>query len=169
MTIGQIQGLDTVVRELNDLEPGLVGALRKDLVTEVKPLLTIIKRRVESSKPFLSGFQHSGRTGLAGNPIRVTARTSVRKKAGKTTLLSIRTTSAAAEIADMAGRKTGRGKTPQGQALIANLTSRYGKPSRFVYPSVENEIPRIQQSALKIIEDYSKKVNRRLMTSSEAS
>jgi hypothetical protein len=169
ITVGQIEGLDTVIRELNDLEPGLVKQLRKDLVTEVKPLIAIVKRKVESSKPFLSGFEHSGRTGLRGNPIKVTARTSTRKRAGKTSLVSIRTSSEAATIADMAGRKTGRGKTPQGQALIANLTARSGKPSRYIYPSIENEIPRIQQSTLKIVEEYAKKVNRRLLVTKSES
>ena len=41
-----IIGLDTIVRELDDLEPGLVKQLRKDLVTEIKPLYRIVKSAI---------------------------------------------------------------------------------------------------------------------------
>jgi hypothetical protein len=104
--VPQIIGLDIVVRELNDLEPGLVKQMKKDLVTEIKPLYQTIKSTIESSKPFLSGFQHSGRTGISKNPVRVTGKAVTGRRGRKTSLVSIRTTSAAAEIADMAGRKT---------------------------------------------------------------
>ena len=167
--VPQIIGLDIVVRELNDLEPGLVKQLKKDLVTEIKPLYQTIKSTIESSKPFLSGFQHSGRTGISKNTVRVTGKAVTGRRGRKTSLVSIRTTSAAAEIADMAGRKTGRGKTPAGQALIANLTARYGKASRFIYPSIEKEIPRVQASITKIVEKYADMVNRKLLIKNKGS
>jgi hypothetical protein len=161
-----IMGLDSLVRELNDLEPGLVKQLRKDLVTEIQPLYKIIKSTVESKKPFLSGFEHSGRTGLAKNPIKVTGKAvTTRRKFNKTSLVSIRTTSAAAQIADMSGRKAS-GRTEAGKAMIANLSARFGGASRFIYPSIEKEIPRVQQAMLNIIEKYSDMVNRRLMVKS---
>jgi curved DNA-binding protein CbpA len=158
-----IIGLDSLVRELNDLEPGLVKQLRKDLVTEIQPLYKTIKSAVESKKPFLSGFEHSGRTGLAKNPIRVTGKAvTTRRKFNRTSLVSIRTTSAAAQIADMSGRRAS-GRTDAGKAMIANLSARFGGASRFIYPAIEKEIPRVQQSMLKIIEKYSDMVNRRLI------
>jgi septum formation topological specificity factor MinE len=159
-----IIGLDTIVRELNDLEPGLVKQLRKDLVTEIKPLYTIIKRNIESSKPFLSGFDHDGSKGLRRNPVRVTGKAvTTRRKYNRTSLVSIRTTSAAVQIADMAGRRGPRGYSEKGRQLIANLTSRHGSASRFIYPSIENELPRVRASMLKIIEKYTDMVNRKLI------
>jgi hypothetical protein len=163
LTVGQIQGLNTVVRELEDLEPGLVKQLRNDLVTEIKPLYTVIKRRIESSKPFLSGFEHNGETGLNRAQIKVTGKASTRKRAGKNTLLSVRASTNVVRLADMSGRKNPRGRTAAGQAMIANLNASHRGPSRFVWPSVENEIPKIQQSTLKIVEDYANKVNRRIL------
>jgi hypothetical protein len=162
ISVPGIIGLDSVVRELNNLEPGLVKQFRKDLVTEIRPLYKIIKSSVESKKPFLSGFEHSGRTGLSKNPVRVTGKAvTTRRKFNRTSLVSIRTTSAAAQIADMSGRKAS-GRTDAGKAMIANLSARFGGASRFIYPAIEKEIPRVQQSMLKIIEKYSDMVNRRL-------
>lgn len=163
-----IMGLDTVVRELNDLEPGLVKQLRQDLVTEIKPLYRIIKSTIDFKEPFLSGFDHEGRTGIKRNPVRVTGKAvTTRRKFNKTSLVSIRTTSAAVQIADMAGRKNGRGRTETGQKMIANLTARFGSASRFIYPSIEKEIPRVQRTMLDIIEKYTNMINRKLMIKNE--
>lgn len=165
-----IIGLDTIVRELNDLEPGLVKQLRKDLVTEIRPLYQIIKSTVVSKQPFLSGFDHAGRTGLSRNPIKVTGKAvTTRRKFNKTSLVSIRTSSAAVQIADMAGRKNGRGRTEAGQKMIANLTDRHGSASRFIYPSIEREIPRVQRIMLDIIEKYTDMINRKLILKTEDS
>lgn len=158
-----ILGLDTIVRELNDLEPGLVKQLRKDMVTEIKPLYSLVRRAVESKEPFIRGFDHSGRTG-ARKPIKVTGRAvTTRRKFNRTSLVSIRTTSAAVQIADMAGRGGARGRTEAGQALIARLSAKYGAASRFIYPAIEREIPRVQQSIIKILEKYTDMVNRKLI------
>lgn len=162
-----IIGLDTIVRELDNLEPGLVKQLRQDLVTEIKPLYKIVKSAIDFKEPFLSGFDHSGRTGIKSNPVKVTGRAvTTRRKFNKTSLVSIRTTSAAVQIADMAGRKAS-GRTEAGKALIANLTSRHGSASRFIYPSIEKEIPRVQRSVLNIIEKYTNMINRKLIVQNE--
>jgi len=158
-----ILGIETIVRELNDLEPGLVKQFRKDLVTEIKPLYTIVKRNIEKSRPFIDGFEHSGRTGDIGKTVRVTGKAvTTRRKYNRTSLVSIRATSASAVIADMAGRGSG-GRTDSGKAMIAKLTGKHGSASRFVYPSIERELPRVRASMLKIIEKYTDMVNRKLI------
>ena len=166
--VPEIIGLDFVVRELNDLEPGLVKQMKKDLVTEIKPLYQMIKNRVEASRPYLSGFNHSGETGDKGKTVRVTGKAVTGRRGRRTSLVSIRMTSASAVIADMAGRKS-RGKTASGQAMIANLTAKHGKPSRFVYRAVEREIPRVQAAITKIVGKYADIVNRRLIIKREDS
>jgi hypothetical protein len=174
--VPEIIGLDFVIRELNDLEPGLVKQLKKDLVTEIKPLYQIVKSNIEKSRPYLSGFDHSGRTGDKGKTIKVTGRAVTGRRGRKTSLVSIRTSGAAAVIADMAGRGSS-GRTESGKAMIANLTTKkgdsrlggYGKASRFVYPSIEKEIPRVQASVKKIVEKYADMVNRKLLFTSKDS
>jgi septum formation topological specificity factor MinE len=166
--VPEIIGLDFVVRELNDLEPGLVKQLKQELVTEIKPLYQIVKNQVEQSRPFLRGFNHSGRTGDKGATVKVTGRASTGRRGRSTSLVSVRMTSAPAVIADMAGRGS-KGRTASGQAMIANLTAKHGKPSRFVYRAVEREIPRVQASIIKIVEKYADMVNRRLTIKTEDS
>jgi hypothetical protein len=69
----------------------------------------------------------------------------------------------------MSGRKNGRGRTESGQAMIANLTQRFGNASRFIYPSIEKEIPRVQKAMLDIIEKYTDMINRKLILKTEDS
>jgi hypothetical protein len=163
--VPEIIGLDFVVRELNDLEPGLVKQLKQELVTEIKPLYQIVKSNIEKSRPFLSGFNHSGRTGDKGKTIKVTGRAVTGRRGRKTSLVSIRTTSVPAVIADMAGRGSS-GRTDSGKAMIANLS---GSPSRYIYPAIERQIPRVQASITKIVEKYADMVNRRLIIKREDS
>jgi hypothetical protein len=68
----------------------------------------------------------------------------------------------------MAGRGS-KGRTESGQAMIANLTSKHGKASRFIYPSIEKEIPRVQASITKIVEKYADMVNRKLLIKNKGS
>ena len=166
--VPEIIGLDFVVRELNDLEPGLVKQLKQELVTEIKPLYRTIKSQVEQSRPFLRGFDHSGRTGDKGATVRVTGKAVTGRRGRSTSLVSIRTTSASAVIADMAGRGS-KGRTESGQAMVANLTAKHGKPSRFVYRAIEREIPKVQAAITKIVEKYADMVNRKLIITREDS
>ena len=159
--VPEIYGLDIVIKELNQTEPELVKQMRKDLVTEIKPLYQMIKSNIPTTAP-LSGFNHYGRTGWKKNPVKVTGKAVTRSRGQRTNLVSIRTTSAAVEIADMAGRRK-NGNTPQGTAMIAALRSRFGAASRFVYPAVEKEIPKVRQSLIKIIEKYAEMKNRKLL------
>jgi hypothetical protein len=166
--VPEIIGLDFVVRELNDLEPGLVKQLKQDLVTEIKPLYEIVKRGVEQSRPFLRGFNHTGSTGDKGKTVKVRGRASTGRRGRRTSLVTIRTSSGAAEIADMAGRGS-KGRTASGQAMIANLNAKHARASRFIYPSIEKEIPKVQASITKIAEKYADMVNRRLIIKREDS
>jgi hypothetical protein len=160
--VPEIIGLDFVVRQLNDLEPGLVKQLKQELVTEIKPLYQIVKSNIEKSRPYIKGFNHSGRTGDKGATVRVTGRAVTGRRGRKTSLVSIRTTGAAAVIADMAGRGSS-GRTDSGKAMIAKLSSRHGAASRFIYPAIEREIPRVQASITKIVQKYADMVNRKLL------
>jgi hypothetical protein len=53
--------------------------------------------------------------------------------------------------------------------MIANLTAKHGKPSRFVYRAVEREIPRVQAAITKIVEKYADMVNRKLIITTKDS
>ena len=166
--VPEIIGLDFVIRELENVEPGLVKQLKQDLVSEIRPLYSKIKNSVQNSRPFIEGFEHSGRTGDLGKAIRVTGKAVKNRRGRKTSLVSIRTTTASGEIADMAGRRSS-GTTASGKAMIRKLNKEHGKPSRFIYPAVEKEIPAVQASITKIVGKYADMVNRKIFVTTKDS
>jgi hypothetical protein len=115
--------------------------------------------------------------------VRVTGKVSYRSRAGRNSLVSIRTSSAAVEMADMAGKRknfdvgregSSRGLSAeytkngrrvrhrlngQGAAMVRNLG---GTPSRYVWPAVQQFTPLITFKIKNIIFDYASKVNVRL-------
>jgi hypothetical protein len=60
-------------------------------------------------------------------------------------LFAVALTAPAAAMADMAGRGSG-GRTPSGQGMIRALSARYGRASRFVWPSAQRALPQIEGS-----------------------
>jgi hypothetical protein len=151
-----IAGVNEMIRELKQIEPELYKELRKDLISDVKPLYQIIKSRIPIEAP-LSGMYNNGRLGW-GQTIRVSAKINMRKRRGYTSLLTVKTSNAAVEMVDMAG-KASQGKTASGKAMIKNLP---GTPSRYVWKAAERYLPQIIESANKTLERYSKIKNRTL-------
>lgn len=156
LEVNGFTGVNEMIRELRATEPEIYRQLRKDLIQDVKPLYAVIKSRIPPIAP-LSGMYHNGRTRW-NQPVRVSAKINLRRRAGVTTLLSVRTMSPAVEMVDMAGSASD-GNTPQGRAMIANLS---GKASRYVWPAANSFLPEIIKAANATIERYSKIKNARL-------
>lgn len=150
---GVVYGAEQMLKDLRKVEPELYKAVRAEIINEIKPLYGKIKANIPKTSP-LKGFNHQGRTGWGG-PVRVLGKINTRKKAGKTSLVSIRTENAAIQIQDMAGRKT-NGRTASGEAMIKNLP---GAASRYVYPAVERNVGDINQAVIKLIDKYSSRKN----------
>ena len=185
--IPEILGVQQVIKELKDIDPDHIKFLRKEIITEIKPLYNMIKSQIPATRP-LSGMEHLGRTRW-NQPTRVTGKVSFRTRGGKNSLVSIRTVSAAVEMADMAGRKgnfnvgrsggnaglsaeyTIRGRrrrhtlNNQGKVMSEKLTSRNnGKgPSRYIWPSIESQLPFVRERIREILDKYAEIVNRKLM------
>ena len=68
----------------------------------------------------------------------------------------IRTNSKAATLFDMAGKAGGT--TPQGRAMIRSLTSRFGKPSRVMWPVYEKNRASVETAIQSIVDDLMKRV-----------
>lgn len=162
LIVGDIIGIQFVIEELKNTEPQLLAQFRKDLVAEAEPLLPKIRSAIPNNAP-LSGMEHRGETGYDPARIKITSKANFRKRAGRQSLMSFRVSSNAMRLADMAGRKAS-GKTASGRAMIAALNKEKGKkPSRFVYPSVEKELPALQKIMLNIIDDYAAKVSKKIL------
>jgi hypothetical protein len=182
MHIPEIIGVQAVIRDLNNLDKDLLRQMRREIITEIRPLYSVIKSSIPSTRP-LSGFDHNGRTSW-NQPVRVTGKVSYRSRQGRNSLVSIRTVSSAVEIADMAGKRnkfdvgregsnkgfsaeyTIRGRrrrhrlNGQGAAMVRGLG---GTPSRYVWPAVEQFRPLLTQKIKTIVDNYAEIVNRKLL------
>jgi hypothetical protein len=165
-----IVGVQEVLAELRTTEPELYKQARKDMISTIRPMTEAIKGHIrgEVIGNLPSGFNR-GRTEPSLRNIRVNARISARKRKGLSTLASVRTTSYAIELADMAGRKNPSGRNPSGAALIEFLNFRFGKrPSRFIWPVAEEYIDEVSVGLRRSIAKYSSDANQRLEIKSNA-
>lgn len=135
MATGRVLGVRETLRDLRRLEPEIYKATMKAAKQAAKPMQQAAQAAIPSGPP-LSGFDHQGRTGWSGKSRRVAVKWGGRKRGNTWPLLSLRLTNAAGEIFDMAGKGNG-GDSRQGQALIENLTGRYTRPSRAMWPAAE--------------------------------
>lgn len=162
-----IYGVASTLKILKNLDENLYKQARKDMYTDIKPLMEQIKRNIPQTAPLstsgnpMSGFMHNGRTGW-GNPVVIQRQIITRKKQGKQPLLKVtvknQNKGGAISIADMAGRGSS-GKTRSGKALIRNLSQ---KPSRYVWPAVMKNKSLIERSLLDTIKKYSNEVNQEM-------
>lgn len=185
-------GVKETLAVLRTVEPDVYKQLNKDIETILKPAKQNIKRAIPSVTP-LSGMMGNGRTSWSQVSVK-TSKSLIAKSGSKLVQIVAKSTNGAGfEIADIAGRGSGRGRNPksvtreyaykggtrrhhidgqgkknpnriyrygtQGQALIANLS---GKPSRYVYPSVEQQLPQIQADVFKSLEIAAAVINRKL-------
>lgn len=164
-----IVGVQETLNELRTTEPELYKQARKDMISTIRPMTEAIKGHIrgEVIGNLPSGFNR-GRLGQSLRSVRVNARISARKRKGLSTLASVRTTSAAIEIADMAGRKNPSGRSPSGAALIEFLNFRFKRPSRFIWPVAEEYIDEVTVGLKRSIAKYSADANQRLEIKSNA-
>lgn len=159
-----IIGVQEVLAELRQTEPELYKQARKDMISTIRPMTEAIKGKIrgEIVGELPSGFNR-GRLGPSLRSIRVNARISARKRKGLSSLATVRTSSAAIEIADMAGRRNPSGNQKSGAALIELLNFRFGqRPSRFIWPVAEEYIDEVTSGLKRSILKYAAKTNQRL-------
>lgn len=192
-------GVKETLKVLQQVEPEMYKQLRKDIRQITASAVSSIRSNVPTVAP-LSGMINPGRTGWSGVNVTTSITPAQRSRAfGSTTanLVAISSTGRNGQfgfnIADMAGRGSGRGRRPrsvtreyaykdgtrthrldgagirkpnhnykyatQGQALIANLSK---KPSRYVYPAIESQLPTIINEVSISLQDAAESINRKL-------
>lgn len=178
-------GVKEALRTMQQIEPEMYKQLRKDIRSITAPAVSAVKSAVPTVAP-LSGMNHNGRTAWNGVNVTTNITPGQRSRAfGSTTanLVAISSTGKNGQygfnIADMAGRGSGRGSRPknitrpyqrngrtvqhrlngQGQAMIRNL----GRPaSRYVYPAIEGQLPAIIGAVAQSIQTACESINRKL-------
>ena len=158
----RVRGVQETLRDLRTLEPTLYKATMRTIKRAAKPLQSAAQGALPASAP-LSGFAHGGRTGWSRSAARVSVNTGGRKSGGTWTLVKVRLNGAAGSLFDMAGRGSS-GDTPQGAALVENLTSRYGAASRAMWPAAEHQLPTVQRQVVAAIDDATSAMNVKLKT-----
>ena len=179
------------MKVLKQLEPDLFKEIRKKVVSDLKPILNPIQGEINSQvtqemrstmrsskRPGQeSGFFHNGRSAWSG------ARLSPRVTTKANELIFINATGQKGQVgfdyAELAGIRrrparrqsrsyTRNGETRrhtvngQGDAMIAKLSTEFGKPGRFAWIRVLKRKPEIEGKVQNIADDYGIKLSRRL-------
>jgi hypothetical protein len=176
--IYDVKGL---LKDLEQLQPGLRKALVKDAKDIGKPIAAVIKSQIPTTAP-LSGMANSGRlgwgSGKPANSVTTKFRSGRSRYTAVTPLVSVWVNSPMTAIADIAGKgamrkakkvtseyayKGGKRRhqvTTQGRIMVSRLKER--NLNNFVYPAVEDRIEDAQTQIKLIIDKYARMVNRKL-------
>jgi hypothetical protein len=165
----------TLIKELNDFEPGLRAVMQKDLKDRLNPVKTAIANKIPGQPP-LSGFSPGqGSSPYIWRKPNATVKTTFAKRAKEPGAVSAiffqfadRRPNAGLSIMEFAGQarigKNKSGLTPQGAAMIRALDGRYPIRGlgRFVIPEGQRQRGRAVEITTKVLREYAAKVGRRL-------
>jgi len=161
----EVYGIKDAIKELKKIDPEYRKQLNKDAKAIAQPVTDAAK----SAYPvqFLSGMKYGwaqkGRVkfpydqGRAQKGVQVKVNTS-RKNQGT---IVITQKDPAAALIDMAGKKGG--SNARGVAMINNLQTKFGSPSRIMWPAYDAKAPQIEQNIADLVETIMEKVNRNIV------
>jgi hypothetical protein len=159
----------SVVRELRDMDKSLVNDLRKAFRTDLKPINEGIRSTIPVEAP-LSGFaKNVGSPPFVWSKPTASVKVNARHKPGRafsnivSTRFNDRRPNAGFSILEKAGSKS-QGSTPQGRGMIRALNAKFpvrGGLGRFVIPEWKKKGPDVEKVARNILEQFSRKVNRK--------
>jgi hypothetical protein len=185
MTESVVYDVKGLLRELDNLQPGMRKELVRDAKSVAKPTVAIIKQSIPATAPLSGMSKTNNPTGRlawgAGKPaksVTVKFRSGRSRSRAITPLVAIWVNSPMTAIADVAGKgamrkakkvtseyayKDGTRRhrvTTQGRTMIRVLRER--NLNNFVYPNVEDSLDDVQQEVKLVLERYARKVNRKL-------
>ena len=168
-----VKGIGEVMQVLNGISPELAKEARKDFKTGARPIVNAIR----SSFPevALSRWQPPKqtaapstveRTGAARLPaykaseVRRKTNVSVQNRrvrgtGERTLLIKIRSSAPAVDALDMGGKVSN-------SHFTRNMIAKHGKPSRFIWPTVEKYEPQIRKTVLVAKESMERTINAQL-------
>jgi hypothetical protein len=168
-----VKGIGEVMQVLNGISPELAKEARKDFKTGARPIVNAIR----SSFPevALSRWQPPKQTAAPGTVERTGAArlpaykaSEVRRKTNvsvqnrrvrgtgeRTLLIKIRSSAPAVDALDMGGKVSN-------SHFTRNMIAKHGKPSRFIWPTVEKYEPQIRKTVLVAKESMERTINAQL-------
>lgn len=176
-----------VIRELNNLEPGLKREMQREFKTLAKPMVNDVQHEIRSLSPLSGMTQGNGRLnwdhgkykGKSIQPDNVITRfrQSRSRRFAVTSLFGVWVRSPMVAITGSAGKGSGVPRkavtseyaykgatrrhrvTSQGQTLISQVKSRY---FNWFYKTAEKSMPHVESEVKLVWEKYSAKVSRRI-------
>jgi hypothetical protein len=161
-----IIGAKETLRELSKLEPDLRKEIVKDFKQVVAPVIAEARRAIPSTAP-LSGFARSWKGGKvfpweSSTVMKsIAAKVDTRKRGNALAVMKVQLKSAGGTVSDMAGKRGG--STNAGAAMIRNLEQRFGRASRFMWPSYERRANEVEQGMAGLVEKITDATSRRLV------
>lgn len=168
------QGIKETVRILRSIDKTIVLEMSRKMKSEIKPVGNMISSEVNSFGAPLSQFGYPSRTMWEPVKSRVSVRPG-KTKSGWGELVAVEIFSGSSgkgkgkeaagyAITELAGWKSA-GKTPQGQAMIRNLNSRFGgwpKGGRIIYKAFKAHAKDSYVIAKRVLEAWTVDVNKKL-------
>lgn len=158
----EVNGLADTLRTLRRVDPELRKTTIKRMKLAAKPMQAEAKKLFPNASP-LSGWGN-WRGGYDGRNVKRNVKVSFKGSKARNSnvipLLTLRQTSAAGAIFDIAGRKSS-GNSPSGRAMIARL-DRFAPASRVMWPTAERHMPEVVQGVRSAIDDMSAIINQEL-------
>jgi hypothetical protein len=162
------ENLKVVLKELRELDPNLRKEMQRELKSALEPLKNRLSPSIPPESP-LSGFTgRKAKVPFRWNKPRGSVVTPLGKrgrKAGFYPVAAVRFRSsgrnAGFEILELARRA----RTPQGAGMLRALNASnpvIGGLGRFVIPAFRRSDNDVQQAAIKVLEKFAAKINRRL-------
>lgn len=154
-----------VLKELKKVEPETYKQLRKDMRTEIRPLVTLIQQAIPMTAP-LSGMDNDGRLGWnVSNPRSITISQPLTTGGrGAKSILTLIEKNASVALADIAGLRNppiGRGRRPENR-FGENLERRLGKSQRFGWRVINKNRRLLEQKVANIIKKVEDATNKRI-------
>jgi hypothetical protein len=164
----EVKNVKPVLAELKKVQPETFKQLRKDMRSDVKPLVNLIKAKIPSESPFIDsrrdGFSHNGRTAWnKSNPKSITVSTPTSQRGrSAATVVMVTQNSAAVSIADKAGmRGPNSGRQPH-KKFNRNIARKLGPPQRFGWRTAIQNLQLVEDIIENIIEKVEEATNRKI-------
>lgn len=168
---GKVTGLQRAIRELNQIDKGIVKQLRADMKSALAPNAKALASSVPTQPP-LRGFNHTGRTKWTGAKGSVSVTPSrIRKGKDEHPIVTLKLTGKSSgvgfDIAEKAGMRDLRysKNRARGKQFVDALSRRAPfkfDGGRFAYGFFLQDRQPIQKEALKVFDKFAKKFNKKV-------
>ena len=157
----EVKGLKASIDALKRANPQVRRDLTKGVKGAAEPLIMAARGRVPNSPP-LSRMTDGKYAWTKKAQSGITTKVGGRSRGNAYTIISVIQKDGPGSIFDMAG-KANNPTTAGGRAFIANLSRRFGAPSRSMWPAAEEALPAVIQAVRIAVDESLAEINRKIV------